>query len=100
MQKVLARTVKKLVVAARKLIDMRDHHGAHGRMGAVDVCPFVPVAGVTMDDCVEFANRLGKRVGEELGLPVFLYEYAATRPTDASTCTASSSTARPTGPRV
>jgi glutamate formiminotransferase/formiminotetrahydrofolate cyclodeaminase len=69
-----------LVVAARRLIDMRDHHGAHGRMGAVDVCPFVPVAGVTMDDCVEFANRLGKRVGEELSLPVYLYEFAATRP--------------------
>jgi len=69
-----------LVMAARRLIDMRDHHGAHGRMGAVDVCPFVPVAGVTMDDCVEFANRLGKRVGEELSLPVFLYEFAATRP--------------------
>jgi glutamate formiminotransferase/formiminotetrahydrofolate cyclodeaminase len=69
-----------LVVTARRLIDMRDHHGAHGRMGAVDVCPFVPVAGVTMDDCVEFANRLGKRVGEELSLPVFLYEFAATRP--------------------
>jgi len=69
-----------LVVAARRLIDMRDHHGAHGRMGAVDVCPFVPVAGVTMDDCVEFANRLGRRVGEELSLPVFLYEFAATRP--------------------
>jgi glutamate formiminotransferase/formiminotetrahydrofolate cyclodeaminase len=69
-----------LVVAARRLIDMRDHHGAHGRMGAVDVCPFVPVSGVTMDDCVEFANRLAKRVGEELSLPVYLYEFAATRP--------------------
>jgi glutamate formiminotransferase/formiminotetrahydrofolate cyclodeaminase len=69
-----------LVVAARRLIDMRDHRGAHGRMGAVDVCPFVPVADVTMDDCVEFANRLGKRVGTELSLPVFLYEFAATRP--------------------
>jgi glutamate formiminotransferase/formiminotetrahydrofolate cyclodeaminase len=69
-----------LVVAARRLIDMRDHHGAHGRMGAVDVCPFVPVADVTMDDCVEYANRLGKRVGEDLSLPVFLYEFAATRP--------------------
>jgi glutamate formiminotransferase/formiminotetrahydrofolate cyclodeaminase len=69
-----------LVVAARRLIDMRDHHGAHGRMGAVDVCPFVPVAGVDMDDCVELANRLGKRVGEELSLPVYLYEFAATRP--------------------
>jgi glutamate formiminotransferase/formiminotetrahydrofolate cyclodeaminase len=69
-----------LVVTARRLIDMRGHHGAHGRMGAVDVCPFVPVAGVTMDDCVELANRLGKRVGEELSLPVYLYEFAATRP--------------------
>ncbi len=49
-------------------------------MGAVDVCPFVPVAGVSMDDCVELANRLGKRVAEELSLPVFLYEFAATRP--------------------
>ena len=69
-----------LIVAARGLIDMRTHHGAHGRMGAVDVCPFVPVSGVTMDDCVELANRLGKRVGEELSLPVYLYEFAATRP--------------------
>ena len=69
-----------LVVAARGLIDMRTHHGAHGRMGAVDVCPFVPVAGATMDDCVELANRLGRRVGDELSLPVFLYEFAATRP--------------------
>ena len=69
-----------LVVAARKLIDMRAHHGAHGRMGAVDVCPFVPVAGVTMDDCVELSKRLGARVGEDLSLPVFLYEFAATRP--------------------
>ncbi len=44
------------------------------------LCPFVPVSGVTMDECVELAHRLGKRVGEELGLPVYLYEYAATRP--------------------
>ena len=69
-----------LVVAARGLIDMRTHQGAHGRMGAVDVCPFVPVAGVTMDDCVEFANHLAKRIGEDLELPVYLYEFAATRP--------------------
>ncbi|MFV2071181.1 MAG: glutamate formimidoyltransferase, partial [Thermoanaerobaculales bacterium] len=69
-----------LVVKARELIDMRTHQGAHGRMGAVDVCPFVPVSGVTMDECVDFANRLGRRVGEELALPVFLYEFAATRP--------------------
>jgi glutamate formiminotransferase/formiminotetrahydrofolate cyclodeaminase len=69
-----------LVVAARRLIDMRGHTGAHGRMGAVDVCPFVPVADMTMDECVELANRLAKRVGEDLELPVYLYEFAATRP--------------------
>ncbi len=69
-----------LVKRSFELIDMRNHHGAHGRQGATDVCPFVPVSGVTMDECVELSRRLGKRVGEELGLPVYLYEYAATRP--------------------
>jgi glutamate formiminotransferase/formiminotetrahydrofolate cyclodeaminase len=69
-----------LVKRAYELIDMRTHRGAHGRQGAADVVPFVPVSGVTMDDCVELANRLGKRVGEELGVPVYLYEFAATRP--------------------
>ncbi len=69
-----------LIKRSFELIDMRTHHGAHGRQGATDVCPFVPVSGVTMDDCVELSRRLGKRVGEELGVPVFLYEYAATRP--------------------
>ncbi len=70
----------RLVKRSYDLIDMGEHHGAHGRMGATDVCPFVPVSGVTMDDCVELARRLGQRVGEELGVPVFLYEFAATRP--------------------
>jgi glutamate formiminotransferase/formiminotetrahydrofolate cyclodeaminase len=65
---------------AAELIDMSKHSGAHPRMGATDVCPFVPVSGVTMDDCVEFARQVGKRVGEELGIPVYLYEYAATKP--------------------
>ncbi len=69
-----------LIRKASELIDMRRHHGAHPRHGAVDVCPFVPVSGVTMDDCVELARTLGRRVGEELGIPVYLYEYAATRP--------------------
>jgi glutamate formiminotransferase/formiminotetrahydrofolate cyclodeaminase len=68
------RAIKK----ASELIDMSKHTGAHARMGATDVCPFVPVAGVTMEDCVELANKLGKRVGEELGIPVYLYENAAT----------------------
>ncbi|HSL18872.1 MAG TPA: glutamate formimidoyltransferase [Methylomirabilota bacterium] len=70
----------RLVKRSFELIDMRAHKGAHGRQGATDVCPFVPVSGVSMDDCVELARRLGKRVGEELGVPVYLYEYAATRP--------------------
>ena len=65
---------------ASQLIDMSKHHGAHPRMGATDVCPFVPVSGVTMDDCVEYAKKVGKRVGEELGIPVYLYEYAASKP--------------------
>ena len=68
------RTIKK----ASELIDMRKHTGAHARMGATDVFPFVPVSGVTMEECVELAKQLGKRVGEELGIPVYLYENAAT----------------------
>jgi len=67
------RAIKK----AAELIDMRYHHGEHPRMGATDVCPFVPVKGVTMEDCVRLAEELGKRVGDELGIPVYLYEYAA-----------------------
>ncbi|TFG80964.1 MAG: glutamate formimidoyltransferase [Chrysiogenales bacterium] len=63
---------------AAELIDMSRHHGAHPRMGATDVCPFVPVSGVTMADCVEIARKLGRRVGEELAIPVYLYEEAAT----------------------
>jgi len=68
------------VATAARLIDMSTHRGAHPRMGATDVCPFVPLAGVTMDDCVQLAHRLGERVGDELGIPVYLYEHAATRP--------------------
>src|SRR4030095_8544911 len=59
---------------AYELIDMAKHSGEHPRMGAVDVCPFVPVANVTTEECVECARRFGKRVGEELGVPVYLYE--------------------------
>ena len=68
------------VARASQLIDMRGHHGEHPRMGATDVVPFVPVSCVTMEDCVKMAQRVGKRVGEELDIPVFLYEHAATRP--------------------
>jgi glutamate formiminotransferase/formiminotetrahydrofolate cyclodeaminase len=65
---------------AAELIDMRKHSGAHARQGATDVCPFVPVAGITVEECVELARALGARVGEELQIPVYLYEAAATRP--------------------
>jgi len=70
----------RLIRRAAELIDMTKHRGAHPRQGATDVVPFVPVSGATMDDCAQLAHRLGQRVGEELGIPVFLYEHAATRP--------------------
>lgn len=70
----------RLIRKAAELIDMTTQTGEHPRQGATDVCPFVPVSGVTMDDCVELAKQLGARVGSELGIPVFLYEHAASRP--------------------
>lgn len=70
----------RLIKKAAELIDMRKHSGEHPRMGATDVCPFVPVANVSMEECVEVARRLGARVGEELGIPGYFYENAATRP--------------------
>jgi len=68
------------IAEAAKVIDMRQHHGAHPRMGATDVTPFVPVEGVTMEDCAELARRLGASVAAELAIPVYLYESAASRP--------------------
>ena len=62
---------------ASELIDMRTQKGAHPRMGATDVCPFIPVSNVTWEEAIECANRLGRRVGEELKIPVYLYERAA-----------------------
>ncbi|MFH1050065.1 MAG: glutamate formimidoyltransferase [bacterium] len=62
---------------AKELIDMRKHKGEHPRMGAMDVCPFVPVANVSMEECVECAKKFGKRVGDELGIPIYLYEEAS-----------------------
>ena len=67
------RAIKK----AGELIDMRKHSGEHPRMGATDVCPFVPVANASMEDCIACAKALGERVGKELGIPVYLYENAA-----------------------
>jgi glutamate formiminotransferase len=68
------------IAKAAELIDLNHHRGGHPRMGATDVVPFVPVQGVSMEDCVALARQLGKRVGSELEIPVYLYESAATRP--------------------
>ncbi len=68
------------IAKAAELIDLNQHTGEHPRMGAADVVPFVPIEGVTMDDCVQLAKELGKRVAEELRIPVYLYDRAAQRP--------------------
>ena len=65
---------------ATELIDMQKHRGEHPRIGATDVVPFIPVSNVTMRECVDLAHQYGKRIGEELRIPVYLYEEAATRP--------------------
>jgi len=65
---------------ASELIDMQTHQGEHPRMGATDVCPFIPISDYTEAEAKELAHQLGQRVGDELGIPVFLYESAATRP--------------------
>ena len=66
------------VAKAAKVIDMEKHEGAHPRMGATDVCPFIPVSNTSMEECINIAKITGKRIGEELGIPVYLYENAAT----------------------
>ena len=68
---------KAAIRKAKELIDMRQHHGDHPRFGATDVCPLVPVANITMEETAEYARRLAKEVGEELGIPVYCYENAA-----------------------
>jgi len=70
----------RVVKKAKELIDMSKHSGAHPRFGATDVCPLVPVANITMDETVEYARSLGKRIGEELGVPIYNYEFAAFKP--------------------
>jgi len=65
---------------ARDLIDLRTHQGGHPRVGATDVVPFIPIRGITMDDCIALAKRVGQRIGSELDIPVFLYERASSRP--------------------
>jgi glutamate formiminotransferase len=68
------------VAAAKNAIDLREQHGEHPRIGATDVVPFVPIHGMTMADCVTLAREAGRRIAEELQIPVYLYEAAATRP--------------------
>ena len=68
------------IKTAAELIDMRQHHGTHPRLGATDVCPLVPLSGVSMEETAAYAHQLARRVGEELGIPVYCYEAAATRP--------------------
>ena len=70
------RSVKK----ASELIDMTKHHGAHPRMGATDVCPFIPVSGISMEETIVLAQKVAERIGNELGIPVYCYENAATNP--------------------
>ena len=65
---------------AAELIDMSKHHGAHPRMGATDVCPLIPVSGITLEECAELARELARRASEELGIPCYCYEAAAFRP--------------------
>ncbi len=67
----------KAITKASELIDMRKHHGAHPRFGATDVCPLVPVSNITMEETVKYAHKLAKKVGEELQIPVYCYEFAA-----------------------
>ena len=68
------------IAKAAALIDLNHHSGEHPRIGATDVCPFIPLEGTSMEDCIVLARTLGARVGKELGIPVFLYERAASRP--------------------
>ena len=71
----------RVVKKAAELIDMRNHHGAHPRQGATDVCPLIPVSNISMEEVVEYARALGKRFGEELGIPVYLSLIHISEPT-------------------
>jgi len=68
------------IQVACQLINLDEHQGQHPRLGAADVVPFIPIQGVIMDDCVQIAHEVGRRVGDELSVPVYLYEHAATTP--------------------
>ena len=76
----IAEVAFKLVKVASEKIDMTKHQGEHPRMGATDVCPFVPIKDVTVKECIEISEKVGKRISDELGIPVFLYEDSAKTP--------------------
>ena len=65
---------------ASKIIDMRKHTGTHPRIGSTDVCPLIPIKNVSMEECIKLSLKLGKRIGEELGIPVYLYEKSSNLP--------------------
>ncbi len=65
---------------ASEILDMSQHSGTHPRMGATDVCPFIPVSAVTIEECISLSKQVGKRVGDELGIPIYLYEKSAQKP--------------------
>ena len=71
--------VKGVKGKAGQLIDMRGHHGAHPRMGATDVCPLIPVAGITLEECAELAHKLAERIAREHNIPCYCYEAAPCR---------------------
>ncbi|MCL4407146.1 MAG: glutamate formimidoyltransferase [Thermotogae bacterium] len=75
----VAEAIFKMSKKAVELIDLRHHTGEHPRMGAVDVIPFVPIKGTTMEECIDISKSVGKRIGEELNVPVYLYERSATK---------------------
>ncbi len=70
------------VKRAAELIDMRSHHGAHPRMGATDVCPLIPISGITLEECAELARKLACRIADELEIPTYCYEAAASQGED------------------
>ncbi|MEN6451670.1 MAG: glutamate formimidoyltransferase [Thermoguttaceae bacterium] len=80
----VAEAAYQAIAKAAEVIDMSRHHGAHPRLGATDVCPFVPVEGITLDECAAIAQRVGQRVGGALGIPVYFYEAAAQTPERAN----------------
>ncbi|BBJ28398.1 glutamate formimidoyltransferase [Athalassotoga saccharophila] len=76
----VSEAIFKMSKKAVELIDLRHHTGEHPRMGSVDVIPFIPIRGSTMEECIEISKKVGKRIGEELKVPVYLYEKSATTP--------------------